>query len=180
MRARCWLLAAVATTGAASSMAQPELEAEARAVANRFAQTLKPTLMAALEKGGPVGAVEVCAEQAPAIAQRLSEESGWEVRRVSLKPRNPSAGPDAWATTVLEDFDRRVADGKTPNAVFVLTDGEARLLVPQLTGPLCLTCHGLPTGDLAQALGHLYPDDMATGYEAGEVRGAISVRRKLP
>ena len=99
--------------------------------------------MAALEDGGPVGAVQVCAEQAPAIARRLSEESAWEVRRVSLKPRNPSAGPDAWAESVLERFDAQVASGETPEAVFSLTSGEVRLLVPQLTGGLCLTCHGL-------------------------------------
>ena len=59
-------------------------------------------------KGGPTRAIEVCSSAAPKIADSLSAESGWTVRRVSLKSRNASRGiPDDWERTVLEQFDRR-------------------------------------------------------------------------
>ena len=45
---------------------------------------------------------------------------------------------------------------------------------------ICLTCHG---ENLAQpvidALQQYYPDDMATGYQLGQVRGAISLSREM-
>jgi len=56
----------------------------------------------ALKSGGPAHAIQVCAEKAPSIAQQLSTETGWMVKRVSLKVRNKqTATPDAWETKVL-------------------------------------------------------------------------------
>ena len=47
---------------------------------------------------------------------------------------------------------------------------------------VCLTCHGpsdLLADDLKAALSKDYPLDRATGYAAGEVRGALTVTRPL-
>jgi hypothetical protein len=42
--------------------------------------------------------------------------------------------------------------------------------------PLCLVCHGKGLSDEVKAtLEEYYPDDLATGYSLGQVRGAISV-----
>ena len=43
------------------------------------------------------------------MAAAASQNTGWAIRRVSLKNRNPKAVPDAWEQAVLEDFDRRRA-----------------------------------------------------------------------
>lgn len=48
---------------------------------------------------GPGHALEVCSVQAPAIASLLSTD-GWQVKRVSLKNRNPDAVPDEWEAAV--------------------------------------------------------------------------------
>lgn len=161
---------------------QPDYEAaqqQATAVAGQFAVILKPTLLAAIQQGGPGHAVTVCSEEAPRIAASLSETSGWMVKRVSLKPRNPSAAPDKFEQKILERFDAVVATGHRPAAVFEIEGGHARLLVPQFTEDLCLTCHGEPDGEVRAALREQYPADIATGYSAGQVRGAISLRKQL-
>ena len=66
--------------------------------------------------------------QAPELARAASTESGWAIRRVSLKNRNPKAVPDAWERAALEDFDRRAAGGESPatieQAEVVFVDGK--------------------------------------------------------
>jgi hypothetical protein len=160
------------------------LEAEARALTQQFVGKLLPTLQGALADGGPVAAIDVCATQAPMIANELSQTSGWAVSRVSLKPRNTgSATPDIWETAVLETFDQRQAAGEpgpTLNAS-AIEDGDFRYMQAQPVLPLCLTCHGeVIAEDVLAALAEHYPGDLATGYREGQIRGAISLRKPMP
>lgn len=160
-----------------------ELVAEAQAISGQFVGTLLPTLQAAMQAGGPVQGIEVCSVAAPQIAADLSRESGWVVNRVSLKARNQeTAIPDVWEAQVLQDFDRRQQAGEPVGQInhAAVVDGELRYMQAQPAGEQCLTCHGTDiSGEVRAALSEHYPQDMATGYLAGQVRGAISLRRSL-
>ncbi|WP_461482500.1 Tll0287-like domain-containing protein [Porticoccus sp.] len=158
------------------------LQREAEAIVKQFAGTLKPRLMSAIQQGGPVNAISVCAETAPAIAQQLSDASGWQVKRVSLRARNPGATPDDWEKAMLEQFDQRRASGEAVTGIDTAetVGGSFRYLKAQAVEPLCLSCHGTSLDSAVEkALKQYYPDDRATGYQAGEVRGAFSLSRKL-
>jgi hypothetical protein len=49
------------------------------------------------------------------------------------------------------------------------------------TGEVCLKCHGTQIApEVSQVLASLYPEDRATGYKEGDIRGAFVVIRKLP
>jgi len=158
-------------------------EQQARALAKQFVGMLKPQLKQAMDQGGPSMAVAVCAKTAPAIADTLSTESGWTVKRVSLQPRNSSrAKPDEWEQAVLYDFNRRQAEGEKPSRIAFgeVVDGQYRFMQAQGVEPLCLLCHGKGLSDDAQAaLDEYYPDDQATGYSLDQVRGAISISLDL-
>lgn len=160
-----------------------ELATEARAITQQFVGTLLPTLQTALQSGGPASAIEVCSVQAPAIADQLTQETGWLVKRVSLKPRNVDrAIPDAWERQQLESFDARQRAGEAGPTINHggQEAGEYRYMQAQPVMPLCLTCHGSElSAEVRTALGRLYPDDVATGYSEGEIRGAISLRKAL-
>ena len=98
------------------------------------------------------------------------------MRRVSLRPRNPAAAPDAWERKALTAFDTAVAAGENPVPASEQFEGRLRYLVPQRVQGVCLTCHGDSIGeDVAAALDQYYPEDTARGYQLGEVRGAISL-----
>jgi hypothetical protein len=44
----------------------------------------------------------------------------------------------------------------------------------------CLACHGKEIAPkVAARLAELYPEDAATGYSAGEIRGAFTLSRPL-
>ena len=181
------LLAGCAAPSPPSPAAPPAWAAQARGVATAVPPKLLAVLQAEIAKGGPAGAIAVCQEQAPALARQASADSGWQVRRVSLRQRNPRAVPDAWERATLEDFDRRAAAGESPatleRAEQVLEDGRPvqRYMRALPVMPLCTQCHGaadqLGPG-VAARLAALYPADRATGYRVGEIRGAMTLKRQ--
>jgi len=163
--------------------------AEARSVAGAMPPKLLAVLTDAIAAGGPEGAIAVCREKAPQMAKVASEQSGWAIRRVSLRNRNPKAVPDAWEAEVLADFDRRAAAGADPTtldrAETVVTDGKPmqRYLRALPTQTMCTACHGTPdelTPEVAARLRELYPEDLAVGYILGQIRGAVALKRALP
>jgi len=173
----------------ASGQDADALLAASRETAGQLIQQLGAQLRAELAKGGPEGAVAVCKNVAPELAGRLSRETGWRVSRVSLKTRNPLLGsPDAWEQRGLEEFDRRVAAGEKAETLEVTEVVEEpagryyRYMKALPVQPLCLTCHGtaetIPP-EVQQRLRVEYPNDRASGYRAGQVRGAVTVKRPL-
>lgn len=156
--------------------------AEAKEVTQIFAGALKTELVAAMQSGGPLNALGVCNLEAMPITDRVTSESNAEVSRVSLKHRNPKNAPNDWQRTVLEEFDTRAANGedieKMASVTTVEKDGktQVRFMKALPTGSVCLSCHGEQLGtDVTARLDELYPDDKATGYSLGQVRGAIVV-----
>ncbi|MDD2720822.1 MAG: DUF3365 domain-containing protein [Gallionella sp.] len=161
---------------------------ESRAAAMPLLQKLAAANKQAVSDGGPESAIGACKLIAPQMAGDLSRQTGWKVSRVSLKVRNPLLGtPDAWEQAQLLSFDARAAQGEKPETL------EAAEIVQEPAGrsfrymkaivaqPGCLACHGeqLSAGVVA-SLQADYPHDKATGYRAGQVRGALSIKRALP
>lgn len=162
---------------------------EARTVAAAVPPKLINMLSDAIAASGPDGAIAVCRDKAPAMARAASEQTGWQIRRVSQGNRNPLAVPDAWEASVLADFDRRAAAGedlsKLERHEVVTTDGvrQQRYLKALPTQQLCTSCHGKPDDlapGVAARLRELYPNDRATGYQVGQIRGALALRRPAP
>jgi hypothetical protein len=181
-------LFAIALLASLPALADDPYIADARKVASALPPKLLAVLSAEIAKSGPEGAISVCRDQAPQLAKAASEESGWAVRRVSLKNRNPKAVPDPWERAVLEDFDRRAAAGENPFALErgeIVADGGQktyRYMKALPTQEPCLNCHGDPAAmkpAVREKLGALYPQDKAVGYRANEIRGAITLRKPL-
>ncbi len=163
--------------------ATTDLKTQAMIITKKFGGELKPQLKSALQSGGPLQAIEVCATQAPAIAEKLSEETGWLVKRVSLKPRNnATAVTDNWEKKILMQFDERRAAGEPANQIihYELVENQYRFMKAQAVEPICLACHGenLAT-EVEQALDRHYPKDTARGYSLGQIRGAFSLSKQI-
>jgi hypothetical protein len=193
-RTRALLLAAaiIATSGGPVPANAADLPAalEAQAIVERFHQELAGKLTAAMAEGGPLRAIDVCKAEAPAIASRLSRESGWQVKRVGTRVRNPVTGlPDAWEQQQLADFGRRLAAGEPPPSVATFAEIEEpagrmqRYMRAIPLAPQCIACHGergAQSAELQAVLAREYPHDQALGYQPGELRGAFSLRRPAP
>ncbi len=169
---------------ASPNLTSSALQTEAMIIARKFGGELKPQLKSALQAGGPLQAIEVCAEQAPAIADKLSKETGWQVKRVSLKPRNVgSATADSWESHILKQFDERRANGEPVNQIThsAQINNQYRFMKAQAVEPICLACHGSNLApEVEQVLQKYYPEDKARGYTLGEIRGAFSLVKEMP
>lgn len=177
-----------------ASPALAETDAELNARVAGAAQTtgvfvgqLGGALRAALEQGGPERAIAVCRDLAPAIAGNLSARTGWKVTRVGTKVRNPMLGtPDAWEQAVLINFAERLARGEPADRLVhaeVVNEPQGRsfrFMKGLPAGGMCLGCHGAnPADSVKTSLALLYPHDKATGYSAGQLRGAVSIKQPM-
>ena len=185
---RILALPLIALAAAPAFSDEAKLLEEARGVSSAIPPKLLNVLDEEIKKGGPEGAIGVCRDKAPAMAKAASEKSGWAIRRVSLKNRNPKAVPDAWEEAVLKEFDKRAAAGEKPTGLEkgeVVVDGGKKMyryMKALPTQDLCLNCHGTPDriSPAVQAkLKELYPADKAVGYHAAEIRGAITIKKPL-
>ena len=162
---------------------------EARKVAEQLIQRVRGELTQEMQRSGPVRSILVCKYSSPEIAAELSRKTGWRVSRIALRPRNPAVGaPDAWEQKVLADFEHRVTSGEKGEALEhaeIVKEPAGRYFrymkaLPM--GPACLACHG-PQAGLPEAvrlrLAAEYPYDRATGYEPGQIRGAVTIKRTL-
>jgi hypothetical protein len=160
---------------------------QAQGIVKEFAATLQGELQSAMQSGGPVAAVDVCKDRAPAIAASLAEQTGWSVGRTSLKPRNAELNaPDPWEQRVLAQFEESHQAGadaaSMTYAEVVEEDGVSvyRYMKAIPANQVCLACHGsdIEPG-LAEALDAAYPEDQARGYALGDIRGAFTLSKPL-
>lgn len=173
--------------GVAESGGVAEAEAQklatARAAIKDLGEALKDKLVAQIQAGGIASAIPVCQTIAPAIAAEASTKHHLSVRRTALKVRNPDNAPDDFERRVMEDFVKKIeggADAATlDHGATVSEDGKSvyryMKAIPTAAAP-CLACHGSNLKDDVKAeLARLYPQDQATGFKAGDMRGAFSV-----
>lgn len=175
--------AAIESSSAASAPSEEEVTrvtGRGEAAANALMERLGGQLKGAMESGGPVAAIAVCQQVAlPLTAAAGAEFEGVTIKRTTLKPRNPANSPD--------DMDRAVLNGMSaqspPQPAIRWADGVAHYYRPLLIQEVCLKCHGDPATfpkELTEALASGYPDDAATGYSLGDLRGAIRVTIDVP
>ncbi len=160
---------------------------QARQVAGELTDKMRSLLLTELEKGGHEGAVRVCSEVAQNIAQEFNRETGHSARRVSLGYRNAKDIPDAYESRMLKKFDRQNREKKLAAEYYEVVRERGRdylrYLKPIIAGKMCLNCHGQPDQISSQVMAVLkerYPNDRATGYQEGDLRGAVSVKIALP
>lgn len=164
-----------------------EALAQARFVARELSSGLQKLLGEELAKGGFPGAVKVCSEKAQTVSGEFNAAVGASARRVSLRFRNPNSEPDPYETAVLRHWQQLHGRQTLPeeSAEVVKERGGSRHLrymKPIVVQAMCLNCHGAPeqiAPEVKTILGARYPRDLATGYVAGDLRGAVSVRIPL-
>lgn len=184
---RCLLLAIVGgPAGCGPDTLDDATRSRVVALGDSAAMTLVRTLgghlNAHLASGAPGQAVEFCSAVALELTDSVAATlgPGWELKRTATRTRNPANGPDSLETEALRFFTDRAdsVGADQPEHLVQPADDGFRYYMPLRIGPMCLQCHGPrdalePT--VRRALDALYPDDRATGYAAGDLRGVVRV-----
>lgn len=160
---------ATTQTLAPAEMSELQQQQQAVALAARDAlfQQLLQRLTEVLTESGPSRAIQVCKSDAPRLASEVGEQFGVVMGRTSHRLRNPNNAPRDWAKPLV---DAQVADPQFVD----LDDGRLGALLPIRLKTPCLLCHGprdeiVP--DVKAALVSHYPEDQATGFQEGDLRG---------
>lgn len=162
---------------------------ESQLTAKKFTEQLAGTLKQQIQTGGVESAIPVCKQIAPALAKEYSTDQKI-VKRVSTQYRNTSLGvPDAWEKSTLARFSQKlVQDKETQLLEFseVVTEGNQkyfRYAKGIRVQAVCLKCHGQESDispNVRKLLVEHYPQDLAVGYQTGDLRGAVSIKYRLP
>jgi hypothetical protein len=159
---------------------------KAKAAIKQLGGNLKKELLAAMKQGDPMQAMDVCKTKAMPITAEAQKSSGIAVGRTSEKYRNPENKPDAWETATLQQFATRMGKGEDAKGIdhaeVVTMEGKPvfRYMKALPVAPPCLACHGSNIAPEVQAkIKTLYPEDKATGFNAGALRGAFTVQVPL-
>jgi len=131
-------------------------------------KNLKLALMTGMQDG-PLNAISVCKDQAPAIAESLSVD-GIQIGRTSHRLRNPANSAPAWVDPVLRTYLEE--ESNRTSRVVSLANNREGYVEPITIKPLCLACHGETLApDVAAQIEMMYPGDEATGFKVDELRG---------
>ena len=142
-----------------------------------FKQQLKSALQDGMKKG-MIETISACQIEAPKIAAALSKD-GIKVGRTSHKLRNPDNTAPPWVTPILAEY---LANAESLHPRSVSVDAQTTGYVePIELKPMCVSCHGERLADsIAGKIGALYPDDQATGFRIGDLRGVFWVEYPSP
>ena len=156
----------------ATEAAVPELQRAQDAMAD-LGKRLKTALTEKMEAEGAVAAVDFCHVEAPLIAADVAKQHGVAVGRTAVRHRSPVNAPTAWQQAVLQRFVEQSGNVPPQDLMFSeRTDATLRVARGIPTQTPCLACHG---SDIAEpvrvAIAERYPDDKATGFAEGDLRG---------
>ncbi len=176
------LLVGCSDPGAPVSITSEEAQAKARTAIAAYRSALQSRLREAMAEGGPAGAIGVCKDAAPEIGKATSQAHRLAIGRTALRLRNPANAPDYWEREAMLAFQKDMAQGAEPGTLVqtleVSKEGATalRYITPIPTGGLCLACHGSEIApEVRDALARDYPEDQATGFQQGEMRGAFTL-----
>ncbi len=159
----------------------------ARQAALAFDQRMTSEITARLDRNeDPVAVYLGYADNVPGWGKDLSDAAQLDFSRTALSVRNPADAPDAWERQQMEQMSFMLDAGVDPGTMEIaeiVTESDTKVfrwMRPILMTDSCLACHGEAIDPRVKLLlGQEYPQDEATGYSAGQLGGAYSVRKVL-
>lgn len=154
---------------------------EGQKIAKETFQTLSSNLQNAIKEGGVEHALQFCNVEAIPLTDSLSNYHDVSIRRASHKPRNPYNTADSLEAEVINQYINNLETGDALQPVTYTNENRITFHAPiTITNALCLNCHGQPNKDIAKSdlatIQELYPNDQATGFSMGDLRGVWTVR----
>jgi hypothetical protein len=165
----------------ASDTSMEAYRAQGKVIVRETFKALSTELKQAIQVGGVPHAISFCNLAALPVTDSLAVIYDVDIKRVSLKNRNPLNEANAFEASLIETFSKlSVADLSQVNMVVQDSDGFPVYAQPIIVNDNCLQCHGSIEKDIApdnlKLIRDLYPDGKAVGYKTGDLRGIWRIR----
>lgn len=146
-------------------------------------QELSSQLMAQMKAGGPEAALPFCNVQALPLTSKIAVKNDVDIKRTSDKLRNLKNTPTAQGLDQLSNYLNDLGSGNEMSPIVRLDEsGTIHYYAPILIIEKCLVCHGQPGESMSvktdSIIKSYYPNDAATGYSVGDLRGMWDVTFK--
>ena len=156
------------------------LKTKGQKIVKASGKALVGQLTKAMGSGGVGHAIEFCSQNAVSITDSLSQVHGVNIGRISHKNRNPENAADSLEMTLIKNYQEKNEKDKKLTPKIVERNGRKYYYHPiKINNPLCLNCHGqkgknIKTEDYI-TIQNFYPNDKATGFSMGDLRGMWKV-----
>ncbi|MFT4533645.1 MAG: hypothetical protein ACJA1A_001846 [Saprospiraceae bacterium] len=138
--------------------------------------SLSGELAKAAKHGGIKNALSYCNTNAIPLTDSLSNAHNVDIKRTSLKFRNPKNKPTEREREILNQYEMTKNNGLIMEAII---DNEAErrtFYAPIIMQTACIKCHGEKSSiSMYDSILKLYPNDLATDYNQGDLRGMWSI-----
>lgn len=141
---------------------------------------LKQELRKAIKQGGTENAVTFCSKRAMEITDSMSLAEKVIIKRLAKKYRNPLNDMTKNESNIFKGYIISNLGKQWAPAIITWNDkGQPVYYNPMIVETLCLKCHGTPGKEIkpevAKEIAELYPDDKATNFRVGDLRGMWSI-----
>jgi hypothetical protein len=152
-------------------------------IADETQSVLASNLKRVIQRDGISQTIKYCDVKAYPIVDSLKKVYKADIRRVSLRTRNPDNSPDQQEENIIHQYIDNINNGETPSPLAILDIENVHFYKPIiLNAALCLNCHGEIGIDIKEdnyeIIKALYTSDNATGYKMGDLRGVWSITFK--
>jgi len=149
-------------------------------------KTLKGNLQKEMKSDmSGLGAMHFCSQKADDLTKEVNSKlpKGTTIRRTALRYRNEANKPDAIDRETMQKIlnDMNASKTNLGKPFIVDTNSSTRIYKALFVEKKCLKCHGAKkniSSDITKVIQSKYPNDLATGFKEGDLRGVIVVETK--
>lgn len=151
-----------------------------KGIAQASAAHLGGQLTEQMKVGGVIKAVPFCNTMAMPLTDEMSEKNSASIKRTSLKVRNEKNSPNDDESRILNEYKNLLEENEPLRPVVELDEsGKPHFYAPILLQQKCLACHGKVGESVSvktdSIIRSYYPNDEATGFTEGDLRGIWSI-----
>lgn len=136
---------------------------------------LGKNLLQAISSEGTENAITFCSSRAIPLTDSVALAANAKIKRVSDKNRNPDNKANSAELEYIKTAKEAISKGETIKPKLTTVGDKQIAYYPIMTVGMCLQCHGQPDKDISpntlSKIRELYPNDLAIGYKADQLRG---------
>ena len=177
------LIVGISLLSCTIEMSQQEKETylkNGKEIGQTVVKKLGSSLMKQMKSGGPKQAIPFCNTAALPFTKEIVTKYNVAIKRTSHRLRNGKNRPNTDEKRVLDSYLLSLSEGKSLMPMIKKeADGKVHFYAPIKVENKCLACHGSVGKEVKKEtynlIKSLYPNDKATGFKAGDLRGVMSI-----